>query len=300
MNWTPLVDVIIPCYNVEHIVENCISSVLNQQYQRDFNIFLVNDGSTDQTGTILDSFHSHSHIKIIHLEKNGGLSTARNEGINAGNGEVVLFLDSDMVVQDNWINEHIRALGQNNIVGVIGDSILPKEIKPNVLDKYLYGLRRGARQFGENTSISFHYFLFNNTSVKRAIFDVVELFDENITSYGGEDTELAIRLWEAYPDGLRFSFTASSEHHHQRELKDFCQSMHHYGKNNLPILLGKYPAYLSDLGGDWIYTLKGFVLFNPIIRWFVEILNRYRPNYFLTRYMLIDAVVRGARSSTLS
>ena len=298
MNWIPLVDVIIPCYNVKHIVESCISSVLNQQYQGDFNIYLINDGSTDQTGTILDFFYSHSYIKIIHLEKNSGLSTARNEGINAGNGEVILFLDSDMVVQDNWINEHIRALGENNIVGVIGDSILPKGIKPNVLDKYLYSIRRGARQFGENTTISFPYFLFNNTSVKRAIFDVVELFDENITSYGGEDTELAIRLWEAYPNGLRFSSQAASEHHHKRTLDEFCESMHNYGKNNLPILLKRYPQYKDDLGSDWIYTIKGFFLFNSIFRWFVEILNKYLPNYFLTRHIVIEAVIRGARSTT--
>lgn len=299
MNWTPLVDVIIPCYNVEHIVESCISSVLNQQYQGVFNIFLVNDGSTDQTGTVLDSFHSHSYIKIIHLEKNSGLSTARNKGINAGNGEVILFLDSDMVVQDNWINEHICALGQNNIIGVIGDSILPNGIKPNVLDKYLYDMRRGARQFGENTSISFPYFLFNNTSVKRAIFDVVKLFDENITSYGGEDTELAIRIWEAYPNSLRYSSKAMCEHHHKRALDEFCRSMYNYGRTNLPVLLEKYPQYKNDLGGDWIYTSKGFFLFNPIVRWFIGLLNRYFSNYFLTRYMVIDAVIRGARSFTL-
>ncbi len=187
---------------------------------------------------------------------------------------------------------------ENNGIGVTGYSILPKGIKPNVLDKYLNSPRRGARQFGENATISFPYFLFNNTSVKRTIFDLVELFDESITNYGGEDTELAIRVWEAYPNGLRFSSHAASEHHHKRTLDEFCNSMYHYGKNNLPRLLKRYPQYKHKLGSDWIYTTKGFLLFNPIFKWFIHILNKYIPNYFLTRYVVIEAVIRGARSTT--
>ena len=95
------------------------------------------------------------------------------------------------------------------------------------------------------------------------------------------------------------SSKAMCEHHHKRALNEFCKSMYHYGKNNFPILLKKYPQYKDDLGGNWIYTLKGLFLFNPIVRWFVGLLNRYLPNIFLTRYMVIDAVIRGARSFTL-
>ncbi len=296
MSWLPTVDIIIPCYNVEHIVEKCIVSVKSQQYKGDLQIFLINDGSTDQTGKILAKFSDQRDFSVLHLEQNSGLSTARNKGITAGNGEVIVFLDSDMVVKENWIEEHIRALGEENVVGVIGDSILPKGIKPNTLDKYLYDSRRGARQFGEGTPISFPYFLFNNSSVKRVIFDVVELFDESIKSYGGEDTELAIRLWEAYPDGLRFSFSASSEHYHRRELKDFCQSMYQYGKTNLPTIIEQFPDQKLALGGQWAHSLKGFLLFNPFVRWGVAKIHEISSSFWTTRYHVVDAVIRGVRS----
>ena len=296
MSWSPTVDVIIPCYNVKHIVKKCIDSVLKQRYRGKYVIFLINDGSTDQTGAILDSFGNNDNISVIHLKKNSGLSTARNSGVKLSNGEVIIFLDSDMVVKENWIDEHINALRDPHVVGVIGDSKLPKGIEANILDQYFYDPRRGARHFGEKVPIFFPYFLFNNTSVKRLVFDVVELFDEKIKSYGGEDTELAIRLWEAYPDGLRFSFSASCEHHHQRDLKDFCESMYHYGKTNLPTIIKQFPNHKSALGGKWIHSLKGFLLFNPFARWVISKIHQLSSNYWTIRYQVLDSVIRGARS----
>jgi len=297
MSWMPTVDIVIPCYNVAHIVEQCVKSLLKQSYHDNtVSIYLINDGSSDSTGRILESFSNESHVKIIHLDENKGLSAARNAGIKAGSGDVICFLDSDMTVQSEWVNAHLDLLSQENIVGVIGESLLPEDQTPNELDCYLYDPRRGARSIGEGTPIPFSYFLFNNTSVRRSVFDVIELFDEKITTYGGEDTELAIRFWEAYPDGLRFSSYASCIHHHPRELNDFCNSMYSYGKTNLPSLLEQFPQYKTELGGGWLSSIKGHFLFNSIIRWFVSKISLYFSNYWLTRYKVIDAVIRGARS----
>ena len=297
MNESPTIDIVVPCYNVAHIVEQCVSSLLKQSYSKNaITIYLVNDGSSDTTGEILKSFSHHRHVKIIHNEKNRGLSAARNTGIQAGDGEVICFLDSDMTVNFDWVSAHLNILGKNNIVGVLGDSHLPKGQRPNELDRYLYDSRRGARRFGEGVPIRFSYFLFNNTSLKRSVFDVIELFDENITSYGGEDTELAIRLWEAYPDGLRFSFSAACEHHHFRELNEFCNSMYQYGKTNLPSLLEQFPQHSAELGGEWIKSMQGYILFNPLIRWIVSKTCHIFSSYWLSRYQVLDAVIQGART----
>lgn len=296
MNWLPEIDIVIPCYNVGYIVERCIQGVINQNYKGEFKIILVNDGSTDNTKQILEKYKSIKNINIIHLDKNSGLSTARNRGIRAGQSEVIIFLDSDMMVHAQWLEAHVLALQPKEIAGVIGDIRFPANATPKVLDHYLYDRRRGARQFGENKPIHFAYFLFNNTSLKRFVFDVVELFDEKIKTYGGEDTELAIRLWEVYPEGLRFSSTAFAEHHHVRELADFCQSMYNFGKNNFPKLIKHYPQYKSELGGNWIRSVQGMLMFNPFIRWVVFGLNKLFYSYWTVRYCVIDAVIRGARS----
>jgi len=295
MNYCPTVDIIVPCYNVDHIVEKCVNSVLKQTYKNNVKIYLVNDGSTDNTANILEPFAKNTNITVMHHEQNRGLSTARNSGINAGKGEVICFLDSDMVVKQNWIESHIIVLSDKGIVGVIGDIKLPETEEANPLDKYFYDKRRGARSVGEGGKVDFTYFLLNNTSVKRSVFEIIDFFDENITSYGGEDTDLAIRLWEAYPNGLCFSSKAVSEHHHKRELYEFCQSMSQYGKTNFQILLKKYPHYKNNLGGQYINSLSGYIIFNPITRFMVNILGSMIENYWLKRFLVVDSVIRGAR-----
>ena len=195
MNFSPTIDIVVPCYNVSHIVKDCVTSLLMQTYSENtITIFLINDGSSDGTDKIINSFYNHQNIVIINHNNNRGLSAARNSGIKAGDGEIIFFLDSDMVVKSDWIIQHLKVIGQNGVMGVIGETHLPQGQNPNKLDHYLYDLRRGARFFGEGIPLPFQYYLFNNTSIKRSVFDFTELFDERITSYGGEDTDMAIRL----------------------------------------------------------------------------------------------------------
>lgn len=88
-----MVSVIIPVYNVEKYLNQCVESVL--KLKSDFEIVLVDDGSTDKSGELCDSLaKKDSRIKVIHKE-NGGLSSARNAGIENASGEYLMFLDSD-------------------------------------------------------------------------------------------------------------------------------------------------------------------------------------------------------------
>lgn len=90
----PTVSVVIPVYNVEQFLCECVDSVLKQTYQ-DYEIILVDDGATDSSGKMCDEYaQKDSRIKVIH-RKNGGLSAARNTGLDAASGEYIYFLDSD-------------------------------------------------------------------------------------------------------------------------------------------------------------------------------------------------------------
>ncbi len=92
--------VIMPVYNVEKYIHQSVDSVLNQSY-RDFEIILVDDGAKDSCPTICDDYaKKDNRIKVIH-KKNGGLSDARNFGIDKASGEYIIFLDSD----DYWGSE---------------------------------------------------------------------------------------------------------------------------------------------------------------------------------------------------
>lgn len=93
----PNLSVVIPVYKVENYLERCVRSVLNQDY-KDLEVILVDDGSPDRCPQICDEYASQdSRVTVIH-KKNGGLSSARNAGIEAAKGEFITFLDSD----DQW------------------------------------------------------------------------------------------------------------------------------------------------------------------------------------------------------
>ena len=88
------ISIIVPVYNVEHYLENCIESILNQTF-KDFELILVDDGSTDNSCKICDIYEKKdSRIKVIH-KNNGGLSSARNAGLDIACGKYVGFIDSD-------------------------------------------------------------------------------------------------------------------------------------------------------------------------------------------------------------
>lgn len=88
------ISVIVPVYNVEDYLEECINSILGQTY-KNLEIILVDDGSTDNSSKICDIYEKKDkRIKVIHKE-NGGLSSARNEGLKYRTGEYISFVDSD-------------------------------------------------------------------------------------------------------------------------------------------------------------------------------------------------------------
>lgn len=94
MIYSKLVSVIIPVYNVEKYLPQCIDSVRNQTY-KNLEIILINDGSSDKSGEICEKYSkTDSRIYVIHKE-NGGLSDARNAGLDYASGEYIFFLDSD-------------------------------------------------------------------------------------------------------------------------------------------------------------------------------------------------------------
>lgn len=101
-NFMPLVSIIIPIYKVEKYLPECLESVINLTY-KNLEIILVDDGSPDNCGKICDEYAvSDSRVKVIH-KTNGGVSSARNAGIEAATGEWIYFLDPDDIIEKDLI-----------------------------------------------------------------------------------------------------------------------------------------------------------------------------------------------------
>ena len=96
--------ILVPVYNVEKYLEQCVESLLNQTYKREYEIILVDDGSTDSSGSICDKYQKNNpdKIKVVH-KKNGGHTSARLEAIKNASGEFSLFCDSDDFVEPDLL-----------------------------------------------------------------------------------------------------------------------------------------------------------------------------------------------------
>ena len=109
-----LISVIVPVYNVESYVAECIESIQNQTYMN-LEIILVNDGSTDASGDICDKYAAYDErIQVIHKE-NAGVSAARNTGIESANGDYIGFVDSDDYIAPTMYEDMLKLMAEHDL-----------------------------------------------------------------------------------------------------------------------------------------------------------------------------------------
>lgn len=109
-----LITIVVPVYKVEKYLEKCINSILSQTYSN-LEIILVDDGSPDNCGKMCDTYaKKDNRIKVIHKE-NGGLSDARNAGIEIAKGKYITFIDSDDYIEEDYIEFLYNLIKENNV-----------------------------------------------------------------------------------------------------------------------------------------------------------------------------------------
>lgn len=117
----PRLSVIVPVYKVEKYIHKCVESILNQTFT-DFELILVDDGSPDDCGRICDEYaKKDARVRVIHKE-NGGLSDARNFGIEAAKGEIIGFVDSDDIIDANMYGDMIGYMKEHDLDVVCADT----------------------------------------------------------------------------------------------------------------------------------------------------------------------------------
>lgn len=168
------VSVVVPVYNVENYIEKCIDSILVQSF-KDFELIIVDDGSTDKSGELAEKYLSDSRVQVLHKE-NGGLADARNYGIHKAGGEYICFIDSDDWVEPQYI-EHMLKIAEENDADVVvcdfkrntGDEAIVQPQKDEIV------LETGEQAIDNIYSARYvRYVVAWNKLYKRSIFDQVE------------------------------------------------------------------------------------------------------------------------------
>lgn len=130
-----MVSIILPVYNVEKYLEECVKSVLDQDFS-DWEMILIDDGSTDRSGSLAESLaNSDPRISCYHFE-NGGLSVARNRGLEIAKGDLVMFMDSDDMLYPDALSKLFLTLTKQEADLVEGKIIRGRIFNPNIKKKY--------------------------------------------------------------------------------------------------------------------------------------------------------------------
>lgn len=116
----PTISIIVPVYRVEKYIRRCVDSILVQSF-RDYELILVDDGTPDSSGAICDEYAARDQrIRVIHKE-NGGLSSARNAGIDAASGEYLFFMDSDDIIHPDTLRILYECIGKTGAEISVGE-----------------------------------------------------------------------------------------------------------------------------------------------------------------------------------
>ena len=185
------VSVVIPTYNRRPILEKCLLALERQQVSPEidrYEVVVVDDGSTDGTpGWLRGAAERFPHVRLIE-QSHGGPAEGRNRGVDHAHGDVIVFIDSDLVVTDSFLSCHASSLVRS--WEARGDRLC-----------FTYGAVVNTANFEQPTAerhklrdLSWAYFATGNVAIAKEVLQRAGLFDTAFRLYGWEDLELGERL----------------------------------------------------------------------------------------------------------
>jgi glycosyltransferase involved in cell wall biosynthesis len=195
--------VVIPTYNRQPILEKCLQALEHQVFSPDliagYEVVVVDDGSTDGTVDWLQTATAFPHVKLF-LQEHQGPSAARNLGVERAIGDTIIFIDSDLVVTDIFLQAHAIAL-QKAYAAATTNENQPGDLAIADVPVFTYGRVVNTCNFEHPThepykitDFSAAFFATGNVAIARHWLITAGLFDMGFQLYGWEDLELGVRL----------------------------------------------------------------------------------------------------------
>ena len=188
------VSVVVPTYKRPHLLRNCLSSLLKQQFPPDaYEIIIVDDADAEETRFLVEAFSeevgSCPAIRYAAATETQGPAAARNIGWRMARGEIIAFTDDDCLPEPDWLQEGLAAF-HDELAGVSGQVIVPVPSPPTDYEKNVSRLTECA-------------FVTANCFYRRSVLEAVGGFDEQFTTAWREDSDLQFMLLtRSYPLGM--------------------------------------------------------------------------------------------------
>lgn len=228
--------VVIPTFNRESLLKEMVQSLATQTFPTDcFEVLVVIDGGTDGTQAMLNSLDTPFPLRPIY-QQNAGPSRARNHGAKMAKGDIVLFLDDDLLPEPQLFDAHMDHHSKDDNALVLG-RFLPEEGKSkggwNTWEEKVFENHYRKMESGKRPPAGRRLYS-GNFSLHREVFLGHGGFDESLLR--GEDVELGFRLEQA---GVRFYFSpqASALHRGYRSYQSWCTSAYLYGRTDVQLAL---------------------------------------------------------------
>ena len=221
----PFVSIVVPAYNDENNIENCINSLKRQNYPKDrYEIIVVDNNSKDNTAEVIKR---HKVIYLLEDEIQTSYA-ARNRGIRESKGDIIAFTDSDCVADTQWIANGVKAF-KNKKIGGVGGRV--KAFRPqNYIEVYqarkdVFGQEKFLRR--KNILQKIGKIMTCNAFYRKDVFKEVGYFESRLASGGDHDFSLRVQKENEYI--LRYEPYAVVYHKHRTTLKKFWGQYYKYG-----------------------------------------------------------------------
>lgn len=194
MTPSPSFSIIVPTYQRRDMVCEAVAALSRLSYDGAIEIIIVVDGSTDGTAALLAQLDCPFPVRVIEQE-NRGLAAARNRGAAEASGDILLFLDDDMICEPDLVQHHARSLGEG-ADAVTGEIPIHPNSRPGFITDRL-ALAAGWKRSQQPSAFDVYG---GHLSIRRPVFRQVGGFDEDLHAgeYGGEDLDFGIRLIDRF------------------------------------------------------------------------------------------------------
>jgi glycosyltransferase involved in cell wall biosynthesis len=243
----PSISVIVPTYNRRRILSRTLPSLLDQREPGvEYEVIVVVDGSTDGTLDMLNLQRRGSRLRVVQ-QPNRGQASARNRGAAEALGEILLFLDDDMIAAPDLISVHREEHGSSRERVVLGQMGLDAGVRRSFLKQ---GVEDWGKEFAERVSAPGYRFRFDDwhsghASISRSLFVGAGGFDESFMAYGNEDYDLGFRLIHRGAD-MRFSPRAVALQIYDKSFSAWLRDVESVGRADV-LLAGKHPTIAPAL-----------------------------------------------------
>ena len=252
--------VVVPTYNRPEKLNNCLSSILSQEYRGEFEIIMVEDDASEKSKPIIDSLNQDGKIRYF-SQNHKGPAVARNFGVSKAIYDYIAFTDDDCVVPANWLSAIESGFKQYKNAGAVGGFMeAPTEVlKQNVFSRYESFMTRTV--YGTGSKEIFGGFEVptggtNNIAYKKSVLSEIKGFDETFPVAAGEDADLKLRV---VSKGYKILYIPLKvEHFHLFGWKSFIRQSWIRG-------IGSYYFHQKHGGGLGLFGILGMLFLLPLI-----------------------------------